>query len=674
MTTDGTPPAAPRTPGGPARRAAGDRPGHTGTGYPIAGMTASTDLAALAERTWERTLELNPTLATIYGDERYDDRLDDPGPAGRAARRALADETLAAAAAIPRPGSTRRSGSRATSWRLAAATDIADDETRMDLVGAVQQQGHQSLLPELVQIQKADTPERLERLLARIAAYPAVADTVIGLLEEGRAAGLTAARVVADRAVGQLERLLAGPAAASPIVTLPAVARRGRPGPDPRRGGAARPAGRRALPGGAAGLPAGHPRGARAVRDPGEAPSATRRGSAPTPASTSVRTSSTGSGSTSWRRSRPSAALIAGAAGYGDDTAAYRAALNADPAEIPPTPTALVERCSGGHPARLRRGAARSSRGSRGRAAMFAASTHCSRGTPPGRTTTRPSPTARGRHLLCEHVRPAQPHVLDSRVDDLPRGRAGPPLPACARDGAAGPAPVPHPRGFGPRGPLTWRAGRSTRSWWRTRPAYSGARPSASGRWMGRCSGLPACGWTPGFTRSAEPTKVFETMVAAGSIRPTPRARRTATPPGRARRRLPDRPRRDRVAGHEREAAGGVAFDIGAPRRRAPTASSPWPCCRRRAGLIDGAPLTARPIRHAHADTAVNALADRLREDFSASRRRRPRSAGDERHPDLLDDPARPRRAAPGAPASAVARSRRSSPPGCPSKSASRAT
>ena len=45
-------------------------------------MNESADLAELSARTWERTLELNPTLATVYGDERYDDRLDDPGPAG----------------------------------------------------------------------------------------------------------------------------------------------------------------------------------------------------------------------------------------------------------------------------------------------------------------------------------------------------------------------------------------------------------------------------------------------------------------------------------------------------------------------------------------------------------------------------------------------------------------
>src|SRR5664279_3818726 len=96
----------------------------------LARMTVSADLAALAARTWERTLELNPTLATVYGDERYDDRLDDPGPVGRAARRALADETLAAAEAIPVTALDGEERITCDLLRLTAATDVADDESR----------------------------------------------------------------------------------------------------------------------------------------------------------------------------------------------------------------------------------------------------------------------------------------------------------------------------------------------------------------------------------------------------------------------------------------------------------------------------------------------------------------------------------------------------------------
>ena len=308
-------------------------------------MTASADLAGLAARTWERTLELNPTLATVYGDERYDDRLDDPGPAGRAARRAFSDETLAAAEAIPAATLDEEERITRDLLRLTAATEIADDESRMDLVGAVQQQGHQALLPELVQFQKADTPERVERLLARLAAYPAMADSVIGLMDEGRAAGLTAARVVAERTVSQLERLLAAPAAASPIVTIPAVGR----AEDRQRILEAverhvRPADAHYLEALRAYLPA-----TREVPGLCATPGGEERYAARVRAFTSIDISGEELhriGLEELETIEAERRVIARGAGFGDDTAAYRAALNADPAEIPPTPAALVDRCS----------------------------------------------------------------------------------------------------------------------------------------------------------------------------------------------------------------------------------------------------------------------------------------------------------------------------------------
>ncbi len=307
-------------------------------------MTESIALADLCARAWERTLELNPTLATIYGDERYDDRLDDPGPAGRAARRALAEESLAGARAIDEAGLDPEERISRDLLALIAEQQIAEDDLRADLLAAVEQQGHQSLLPELVQLQKAASPERLQRLLARIAAYPALTDAVIDLMAEGRAAGLTAARVVAERVVDQVERLLAAPAATSPIVTVPrladeadrarildAVERHVRPA-DARFLEAVRaylPATREDP--GLASLPDGEARYAAKVRDYTSldlTPAELHR-----------------IGLEELEAIEGERRAIARAAGFGDDTAAYRAALNADPAQIPPTPEALVARC-----------------------------------------------------------------------------------------------------------------------------------------------------------------------------------------------------------------------------------------------------------------------------------------------------------------------------------------
>ena len=74
-----------------------------------------TAVDALADRFWEGFLERNPLWATVFGDERYDDRLDDPSEAGRALELGVLDrwsETW-------RPWSIRtcqrRTGSRSTS-------------------------------------------------------------------------------------------------------------------------------------------------------------------------------------------------------------------------------------------------------------------------------------------------------------------------------------------------------------------------------------------------------------------------------------------------------------------------------------------------------------------------------------------------------------------------------
>lgn len=311
---------------------------------PTSPTDASSALADLAERTWQRTLELNPTLATILGDERYDDRLDDIGPEGRAARRALAEETRSAALAIDPAGLGEEERISRELLVLLADEEIREDDLRADLVALVEQQGHQALLPEIVQLQRADTPERVERLLARIAAYPALTDAAIDLLEEGRGRGLTIARVVAERVVGQLERLLAGPAEASPIVTVPRVAReedRARLAEAVERH--VRPADARYLAALRAYLPATREEpGLRALPD-GDARYAEK-----VRAYTSLDIAPEELhriGLDELETIEAERRAIARAAGFGDDTAAYRAALNADPAEIPPTPEALVARC-----------------------------------------------------------------------------------------------------------------------------------------------------------------------------------------------------------------------------------------------------------------------------------------------------------------------------------------
>ena len=179
----------------------------------------------LADRFWEAILEQNPTTATMYGDERYDDRLEDPSSVGRGRARELAESTLRAALAIDAGDQPLEDRITLDMVRVVCELQIEQDDQRVDLLRPIDQMGGpQTLLPTLASFQLADTPERLERFIARLRAYPAYISANIELLQEGLASGLTAPRIVTERTIAQLERLLETPVEDSVVVKMARVA------------------------------------------------------------------------------------------------------------------------------------------------------------------------------------------------------------------------------------------------------------------------------------------------------------------------------------------------------------------------------------------------------------------------------------------------------------------
>ena len=166
----------------------------------------------LADRFWEATLELNPTTATFYGDERYAGRLEDPSPKGRAETRALMEQTAREASAIPTDGlSTEERITRDILKVIAELRIEEDDEGLYQLAVVDQMGGPQQLMPQLTSFQPVDTPERLEAFLERLRAYPAYMAANADILREGMASGLTAPSIVTERTIAQIERMLAIP-------------------------------------------------------------------------------------------------------------------------------------------------------------------------------------------------------------------------------------------------------------------------------------------------------------------------------------------------------------------------------------------------------------------------------------------------------------------------------
>jgi len=179
----------------------------------------------LADRFWESILELNPTTATVYGDERYADRLEDPSPAGRARSRRLMETTKADAEAISPDGLSVEDRITRDMLIVIADQGLEEDDQGVHRLRVVDQiGGPQTLLPQVATFQPADTPERLEKFLTRLNGYRDYMAANTDILREGLDTGLTAPRIVAERTVAQLERLIAIPIGEAVIPALAHVA------------------------------------------------------------------------------------------------------------------------------------------------------------------------------------------------------------------------------------------------------------------------------------------------------------------------------------------------------------------------------------------------------------------------------------------------------------------
>jgi uncharacterized protein (DUF885 family) len=179
----------------------------------------------LADRFWEGILEMSPTTATVYGDERYNDRLPDPGPEGRAKARRLAEETRREANAISTDGLSVEDRITLDMVKVICDLTTRQDDERIDRIKVVDQlEGPQQTLPVITQFQPADAPERLEAFIARLRAYPAFMAANTELLHEGLTSGMTASRISTERTIAQLERILAIPPEESVIVQTARVA------------------------------------------------------------------------------------------------------------------------------------------------------------------------------------------------------------------------------------------------------------------------------------------------------------------------------------------------------------------------------------------------------------------------------------------------------------------
>jgi uncharacterized protein (DUF885 family) len=176
---------------------------------------------ALADRYWEETLELDPLVGTMVGDDRYDDRLPDPSEAGRDRTAAVQRHALEDLERIDRRVLDSIMRTTLDLIESIAKRQLSDLEHRVDrLAVASHLWGPGQLLAELSSMQRADTPERLDKYIARLIDVPRYLDAIIEIVEEGPRVGVTSPKVVAERAAAQVERLLELPPEESPALAV----------------------------------------------------------------------------------------------------------------------------------------------------------------------------------------------------------------------------------------------------------------------------------------------------------------------------------------------------------------------------------------------------------------------------------------------------------------------
>lgn len=183
-------------------------------------MDTHDELIDLAEQYWDSVLEFSPSDATLLGDHRFDDRIEDYSP--EADRRILETwhDLLTRVRALD---VTVLSGpDRTTRDLLYAELDSATDHYSwrpVELASDQMDGVHARLLTAAPQL-NAPRPENAEALVRRFRQFGVTLGSAAQRFREGLTANRTPARVAIERSLNQLDGYLASDPTSDPFVIL----------------------------------------------------------------------------------------------------------------------------------------------------------------------------------------------------------------------------------------------------------------------------------------------------------------------------------------------------------------------------------------------------------------------------------------------------------------------
>jgi uncharacterized protein (DUF885 family) len=134
---------------------------------------------------WDRFLEFKPLLATQIGDERFDDRLPSVSEETRARAAALHRDTLARLRRLDDGQLDTDTRAALSMVEALAQNELAALDNHFERFDVLSHMwGPGTLLATLGSLQSADSPERLERYVARLNAFPRYVGEVLDVVRE----------------------------------------------------------------------------------------------------------------------------------------------------------------------------------------------------------------------------------------------------------------------------------------------------------------------------------------------------------------------------------------------------------------------------------------------------------------------------------------------------------
>lgn len=183
-------------------------------------MDGHDELTNLADRYWDSVLAAAPSTATLLGDHRFDDRIEDLSP--EAQQRLLATLRELRDQVVGLDGERLTGDDRVTRSLLHTELDTAIDNLawRPTELASDQMDGVHAGMLMMAPQTNAPQPENALALVQRYRRFGTMFDQAVQQFRNGLAAGRAPARITIERSLNQLDGYLASDLATDPFTTF----------------------------------------------------------------------------------------------------------------------------------------------------------------------------------------------------------------------------------------------------------------------------------------------------------------------------------------------------------------------------------------------------------------------------------------------------------------------